>query len=114
MICDCKSREKAMREACTVELGTLPGSASYQRLEYEQAGIIMLQRSPAQYFVVVTGTRPYLNMVVDLVPLEHPRTSDYWGIELIGRLYGSALPVECRFTVALPLTGTLGIRGVEV
>jgi hypothetical protein len=64
--------------------------------------------------LAVTGTTPYLNMDVALVPLVYIRQPDYWGIAVIGRPPGLGLPVQAPYTVSLRLSGSIGTRGIEV
>ena len=69
---------------------------------------------PRTWILVVSGTKPYLNMIVDLSPLIYIRRPEYWGIEVIGRLPGIGLPATAPYTVAIPLDGITGTKGIEV
>jgi hypothetical protein len=54
-------------------------------------------------------------MEVRLSPRIYIRRPEYWGIEVIGSLPGGiCLPVTAKYTVALPLEGVTGTKGVEV
>ncbi len=67
------------------------------------------------YILIVRGTKPYLNMQVNLVPLVYIRQPEYWGIEVIGCLPGGiGLPATEPYTAILPLNGTIGTKGIEV
>lgn len=66
------------------------------------------------YILIVSGTKPYLNMKVDLVPRVYVRQPDYWGIEVIGRLPGIGLPTLAPYTTSIPLDGIRGTEGIEV
>jgi hypothetical protein len=66
------------------------------------------------YFLIVTGTKPYLNMKVRLIPLVYVQQPDYWGIELVGTLPGFGLPAEAEYTVSISIDGIRGKKGVEV
>jgi hypothetical protein len=66
------------------------------------------------YFLVVTGTKPYLNMEVRLIPLVYVQQPDYWGIEVVGTLPGVGLPAEADYTVSISIDGIRGTKGVEV
>jgi hypothetical protein len=64
--------------------------------------------------LTVTGTKPFLNMEVDLVPLVFVRQPEYWGIEVVGCLRGIGLPAVAPYTVSMPLGGFVGTEGIEV
>lgn len=66
------------------------------------------------YFLIVSGTKPYLNMQVHLSPLIYIRRPEYWGIEVIGTLSGIGLPATAPYQVFIPLDGIIGTKGVEV
>lgn len=91
-----------------------PVPASHRLLDFDSASIVTLESYQPQYVLTVTGTKPYLNMEVDLVPLMYIRQPEYWGIEVVGCLNGPGLPVMTPFTVSLRLAGITGTRGVEV
>ncbi|HMS86580.1 MAG TPA: hypothetical protein PKD12_23375 [Nitrospira sp.] len=69
---------------------------------------------PNTYIVIVSGTKPYLNMTVNLVPLVYIRQPEFWGIEVVGCLPGIGLPAEAPYTVSLPLDGVRGSEGIEI
>ena len=69
---------------------------------------------PNTYILIVSGTKPYLNMTVRLSPLIYVRRPEYWGIEVVGSLPGIGLPATAPYTVSLPLDGILGTKGIEV
>ena len=69
---------------------------------------------PNTWILIVSGTKPYLNMTVRLSPLIYIRRPEYWGIEVIGSLPGMGLPATAPYTVSLPLDGILGTKGIEV
>jgi hypothetical protein len=69
---------------------------------------------PNTWILIVSGTKPYLNMTVRLSPLIYVRRPEYWGIEVIGSLPGMGLPATAPYTVSLPLDGILGTKGIEV
>jgi hypothetical protein len=90
-----------------------PTSGSVRLIDFDHAeihsGIV-----PGAYFLVVSGTKPYLNMTVELSPLVYIRRPEYWGIEVIGSLPGIGLPATAPYTVSIPLDGILGTKGIEV
>ena len=69
---------------------------------------------PNTWFLIVSGTKPYVNMTVELSPLIYIRQPEYWGIEVIGRLTGIGLPMTAPYSVSIPLNGILGTKGIEV
>lgn len=69
---------------------------------------------PRTYFLIVSGTKPYLNMEVHLSPLIYIKQPEYWGIEVIGTLSGIGLPALAPYHVSIPLDGITGTKGVEV
>lgn len=91
-----------------------PAPASCRLLDFESAVVVTLESFPPQYIVTVTGTKPYMNMQVDLIPLQYIRQPEYWGIEAVGCLNGVGLPVMTPFTISLRLGGIVGTQGIEV
>lgn len=69
---------------------------------------------PRTFFLVVRGEKPYMNMQVSLDPLVYIVQPEYWGIEVVGRLPGFGLPALAPYTVARPLDGIAGSKGIEV
>jgi hypothetical protein len=53
-------------------------------------------------------------MKVRLSPRVYIQQPDYWGVEVVGTLPGVGLPATAPYTVALPLDGIRGKKGVEV
>ena len=69
---------------------------------------------PNTWILVVSGTKPYVNMTVRLSPLVYIRRPEFWEIEVIGSLPGMGLPATAPYTVSLPLDGIIGTKGIEV
>lgn len=93
----------------------LPRAESVRLVDFERVEILTLESFPPQFVLSVTGTKPYSNMEVELIPLVFVRQPEYWGIEVVGRLRGGiGLPVLAPYAVSLPLTGITGTEGVEV
>jgi hypothetical protein len=88
-------------------------SQSAQRINFKIAKVVP-GFFPNTWFLIVEGTKPYLNMHVHLSPLIYTHRPDYWGIEVIGTLSGIGLPVVAPYHVFLSLEGTIGTKGVEV
>ncbi|MEU6714936.1 hypothetical protein ABZ897_26025 [Nonomuraea sp. NPDC046802] len=95
------------------DFSSLPASQSSRLIDWDDVsihpGIV-----PGTFILVVSGTKPYMNMSVQLVPLVYVRQPEYWGIEVVGTLPGIGLPATAPYTVSLPLDGVLGTKGIEV
>jgi hypothetical protein len=102
-----------MNEQTIEQFMKSPSSESVRLIDFEHAevhsGIV-----PNSYFLVVSGTKPYLNMTVELSPLIYVRQPEYWGIEVIGSLTGIGLPATAPYHVSIPLDGIIGTKGIEV
>jgi hypothetical protein len=95
--------------------GGLPQSEAVRRIDFERAEVLTLESFPPQLVLTVTGTKPYTNMEVELVPLVYVRQPEYRGIEVVGRLRGGVgLPALAPYTVSISLAGVTGTEGVEV
>jgi hypothetical protein len=70
-----------MNEERLREYEALPKPSSCRLIDFDRAQIVTLESFPPQYVLHVDGTKPYLNMQVDLVPLVYIHQPDYWGIE---------------------------------
>ncbi|MEV0384357.1 hypothetical protein [Nonomuraea sp. NPDC050643] len=91
----------------------LPAPASVKLIDFEEARVVP-GIVPKTFILIVSGTKPYLNMKVELSPLVYIRQPEYWGIEVIGSLSGIGLPTTAPYTVSIPLDGILGTKGIEV
>jgi hypothetical protein len=92
----------------------LPPAESCRLIDFDRAEIAVLESFPPQHVLTVTGTKPFLNMEVDLVPLVFIRQPEYWGIEVVGCLRGIGLPALAPYTVSMLLDGFVGTEGIEV
>lgn len=92
----------------------LPAPTSFRLLDFERAVIITLRTFPPQFILRVSGTKPYANMDVELVPAVYIRQPEYWVIEVVGSLRGIGLPAVAPYAVSIPLAGIIGTRGIEV
>lgn len=95
------------------EFARQPVSESVRLIDFERAEV-RPGFLPGTYILVVSGTKPYLNMQVTLSPLVYVRQPEYWGIEVIGSLPGIGLPALAPYTVSLPLDSVRGSIGIEV
>ena len=107
-----KSSKAAASEPQKIAVAQLSQSA--QRIDFKQAKIVGGIVS-GTYFLVVSGTKPCLNMEVHLSPLIYIQQPEYWGIEVIGTLSGGiCLPATAPYHVHIALAGITGTKGVEV
>jgi hypothetical protein len=90
-----------------------PASASVRLISFTRARVVP-GIVPGTFILIVSGTKPYLNMTVELSPLIYIRRPDYWGIEVVGSLHGIGLPATAPYTVFIPLDGITGTKGIEV
>ena len=85
-------------------------------------GVVLLDIEDAQltpgivkdtYFLTVSGTKPWLTMKVEFLPLIYVRQPEYWGIQIVGVQSGIGLPATAPFTHTEEVTQYLGTKGVE-
>jgi hypothetical protein len=92
---------------------SLPPVTSIRLIKFTNAKVVA-GFVPNTWFLVVTGTKPYLNMTVKLSPLIYITRPTYWGIEVTGSLPAFGLPGTAPYTVSIPLDGITGTKGIEV
>lgn len=91
-----------------------PAAQSVRVIAFDRAKVVPGFR-PDSWILIVEGTKPCLNMRVELIPFVYIQQPDYWGIEVTGTLPGSiCLPATAPYSVALPLDGITGKKGIEV
>lgn len=95
------------------ELLNAPAAESVRLIEFDEARVVP-GIVPRTWVLVVTGTKPYVNMNVELKPRMYARRPEFWGIEVVASLPGFGLPMTAPYAVALPLEGITGTKGVEV
>ena len=66
------------------------------------------------WFLIVSGSKPYISMRVELSPRIYVTQPDYWGIEVVGCLAGISGPTLTPYVAVLPLQGAIGTKGIEV
>ena len=104
-----------MDETQFESLQQLPTPQSSWIIDFEKADVITLRSFPPQHVLVVSGTKPYANMKVELQPRIYVRQPEYWEIEVVGSLPGGiGIPALAPYTVSLPLAGVMGTKGIEV
>ncbi len=91
----------------------LPRAEAYRRIDFKKTGIHP-GTIPKTFILVVSGTKPYVNMEVNLKPLIYIKRPDYWGIEVVGFLHGVGLPTLTPYTTFIPLDSITGTNGIEV
>jgi hypothetical protein len=90
-----------------------PTASSVRLIPFTKAKVVS-GIVPGAHILIVSGTKPYLNMTVRLSPVVYIQQPDYWSIEVVGSLPGIGLPTTAPYTVALPLGGVTGKKGIEV
>ncbi|HEU4866128.1 MAG TPA: SSI family serine proteinase inhibitor [Actinomycetota bacterium] len=87
---------------------------SHRLITFDKAEVATLESDPPQYLLTVSGTKPWLNMSVELTPLIYVQRPEYWGIEVVGMLRGISPAVLAPYEVSLNITHLLGTKGIEV
>jgi hypothetical protein len=90
-----------------------PASESVRLIDFESAEVVAGFVNDT-YFLIVSGTKPYVNMEVRLSPLVYVRQPEYWEIEVVGSLPGTGLPQTAPYSEPILLSGITGTKGVEV
>jgi hypothetical protein len=90
-----------------------PAAEACRRIDFENVRIVP-GIVPDTWFAVVSGTKPWITMDVDLVPLIYIEQPEYWGIEVIGCNSGIGLPTEAPYSETISLGGIRGTKGVEI
>src|SRR3954462_371749 len=95
-------------------LDNLPLAQSRRLIEFDRADAISPMIYPPRIVLVVSGQKPWANMVVSLEPLTYVRQPEYWGIEVVGTVPAVGQPAIVPYAVELELAGFIGTAGVEV
>jgi subtilisin inhibitor-like len=103
-----------MSETQDRDFQALRPAQSCRVIDFDTAQVVTLPSASPRHVLIVSGTKPYLNMEVSLVPLVYIQRPDYWGIEVVGCLPEIGLPATAPYVVRLDLAGTIGTHGVEV
>jgi hypothetical protein len=91
----------------------LPHSTSCRLIDFDTATVVP-GFLPKTFFLIVTGTKPWVTMAVELNPLIYIKQPEYWGIEVVGCQSGIGLPQAAPYHVALDISHVLGTKGIEV
>lgn len=102
-----RKRKKSAGKAASHAIPT-----SVHHLNFSKARVVRI--GTKKYVLVVSGTKPYLNMQIHLSPLIYIVQPDYWGIEVIGVLPAIGIPVVTPYQVHIGLDGIIGKKGIEV
>jgi hypothetical protein len=95
-------------------LEDLPPAQSHRLIEFERADVISPRIYPPRNVLVVTGRKPWANMVVTLNPRTYFKQPEYWGIEVVGTMPMIGQPAIVPYAVELKLEGMTGAAGIEV
>jgi hypothetical protein len=91
-----------------------PASESVRLIDFDEAKVVP-GFIPQTWILIVTGTKPCVNMNVRLQPRIYVRRPEYWGIEVTGVLPGGICVTQVApYSESLPLDGLLGTNGIEV
>jgi hypothetical protein len=105
--------EFSMQEQQLREFESLPQSSSCRLIDFDKAQVVP-GFFPKTFFLIVTGTKPWVAMDVELRPRIYIKRPDYWEIEVDGCQSGIGLPMEMPYYVALDIPQSLGTKGIEV
>jgi hypothetical protein len=94
-----------------IDFKDLPEAKTCRIIDFEQSQIIS---GVAGWSLIVSGTKPYVNMEVFLSPFFYVSQPEYWGIEVAACLPGVGLPAEAPYNVSILLNGITGTKGIEV
>ena len=108
-----KSKKAASSSSEPQQLAASQVSQSIRRINFKTAQVVP-GFLPNTYFLVVSGTKPCINMYVHLSPLIYVKKPEYWGIEVLGTLTGPCLTAVAPYHTFIPLAGITGTKGVEV
>jgi len=97
----------------SAQLLKAPTSSSVRLINFTKARVVP-GIVPNTWILIVSGTKPCLNMTVRLSPRIYIVQPEFWGIEVVGSVPGFCLPATAPYTVSLPLNGILGKKGIEV
>ncbi len=103
-----------MNERQIKDYQRLPQSGACRLIDFDEVDVVILEIFPPQHVLIVSGTKPYLNMKVSLRPRTYIQQPEYWGIEMVGCPPGFGLPALAPYTVSIRLAGFIGTKGIEV
>ena len=102
-----------MQESQLKAFESLPHSSSCRLIDFADVQVVP-GFFPKTFILIVSGTKPWVTMKVELHPLIYIRQPEYWGIEVVGCQSGIGLPQTAPYHVALDISHLLGTKGIEV
>ncbi|MCA6122301.1 hypothetical protein J6500_10430 [Bradyrhizobium sp. WSM 1704] len=102
-----------MQESDLKQFESLPHSTSCRLIDFDDVRVVP-GIVPKSFILIVSGTKPWVTMKVELHPLIYIRQPEYWGIEVVGCQSGIGLPQTAPYQVSLDISHLLGTKGVEV
>lgn len=106
------NRAVALTEKDVETFSKLPQSKACRRIDFDNVQIVPGFVKDT-WFAVVSGTKPWVTMKVNLVPLVYIRQPEYWGIEVIGCQTGIGLPQQAPYTNTIS-AHNMGTKGIEI
>lgn len=106
------ARGQKLTEQDIKNLKALPPSTLCRKIDFKTANVFAIPTTNIQA-LIVTGTKPVVNMTVDLKPLVYVRKPEYWGIEVTGCV-GIELPQIAPYLAAEDISSMIGTKGIEV
>lgn len=95
-------------------LDELQSSSISKLIAFDQADVVPGIVNDT-FFLCVSGQVGCFNMEVRLIPRIYVRCPEYWEIEVTGTLNGGiCLEAIKPYSVAVPLAGITGSKGIEV
>jgi hypothetical protein len=94
-------------------LEALPQPSACRVIDFEEVEVVP-GFIPKTFFLIVSGTKPMVSMMVNLVPLIYIKQPEYWGIEVVACQTGIGLPMTAPYHVSLDISHLLGTKGIEV
>jgi hypothetical protein len=91
-----------------------PVAGSSRLIDFEEADVTSPMTAASQIRLVVSGRKPWANMVVSLRPRSYDDAPKYWGIEVVGTVPTIGQPAIVPYIVSIGLDGCTGTAGVEV
>lgn len=110
---DYQRRESAMTLADIPALEGIPDSVSGHRLDFSHSEIVP-GLIDGTFFLLVSGSKPWITLDVSLQPRVHISRPDYLGVEVVGLQRGQILPNPAPYSLAIEITHITGNKGIEV
>jgi hypothetical protein len=95
------------------KIQNLPKAESCRLLDFKEVDI-RPGFVTGTYILIVKAIKPYKNMKVRLAPVAYIKKPKYWGIEVVGCLYGIGLPAIPTQILTIQLNNIRGTIGIKV